>query len=150
MAVRRTVERMLKTSCMLNFSTAIWDTCLQKAFLSGECPLMVMKWSREIFSAPPNTSFLSISRSQGTWSSVNSPVSGENTQQMTANSCNAYAVKCPVHQGSIKRHQGRTFRAYFSNVAIIQVSSCHLSLVETIILELCMKSLEFNVPCPLD
>ena len=74
MAVRRTVDLMLNTSCMLNFSTAIWEICLQKAFLSGDSPLTVMKWSREMRSAPPNTSVFNISSSHGIWSSANRPI----------------------------------------------------------------------------
>ena len=60
-AVRRTVDCISNTSFMLSFSAAVWLTISQKMFFSLEWPLICMKWSFVIVSAPPNSSSRSIS-----------------------------------------------------------------------------------------
>ncbi len=72
-AVSRTDDFMLNTSSMLNFSTAIWLTDRQKAFLFLDSPLTWKNCSRETFSTPLKILSFSKFNSHGILSSLNRP-----------------------------------------------------------------------------
>ncbi len=84
MAVSRTDDFMLNTSCMLNFSTAIWLTERQKAFLFRDSPLTWKNCSLVTFSTPSKMSLCSMFSSHGILSSLKRPT-GEGARDIGAN-----------------------------------------------------------------